>query len=96
MEIVSKTKFNYKILLILFACLFSIGVLFGFLAFPKIIEYVITKNIRLMPGTATRDMYLKIPFPLTFNIYLFNVTNPDDVLKGKTPVVQEVGPYVFE
>lgn len=96
MEIISKTKFNYKILLIVFVCLFCIGIFFGFLGFPKVIEYVIGKNIRLLPGTATRDMYLKLPFPLTFNIYLFNVTNPDDIQSGKTPIVHEVGPYVFE
>lgn len=96
MEIISKTKFNYKVLIILFACLFTVGLLFGFLGFPKLIEYVVSKNVRLFPGTATRDMYLKIPFPLTFNIYLFNLTNPDDVQNGKKPIVHEVGPYVFE
>ncbi|XP_063708634.1 sensory neuron membrane protein 1-like [Culicoides brevitarsis] len=96
MEVLSKTKFNYKVLFIIFAVLFSVGVVFGFLGFPKLLEYVITKNMKLMPGNAIREMFLKVPFPLTFNVYLFNVTNPDEVQMGKTPVVHEVGPYVFE
>lgn len=28
--------------------------------------------------------------------YLFNVTNPDEVLKGDKPILVELGPYIFE
>lgn len=41
-------------------------------------------------------MYLRPPFPIEFKVYFFNVTNPEDVEKGSKPIVQEVGPYVFE
>lgn len=43
-----------------------------------------------------RTIYLKIPFPLDFKIYFFNVTNPDEVTKGEKPKLQEVGPYGYE
>ena len=33
-------------------------------------------------------------FPL-FSFYLFNVTNPDQVLRGGRPVVAEMGPYTY-
>lgn len=96
MEILSKTKLNFKILILIFACLFAFGLCFGFIGFPNLMEYIIKKDIRLLPGSSTRDMYLNIPFPLTFNVYLFNITNPEEVQKGEMPILHEVGPYVFE
>lgn len=43
-----------------------------------------------------RDMYNALPFPLIFKVYLFNVLNPDEVMRGAKPKLQEIGPYVFE
>ena len=43
-----------------------------------------------------RTMYMKLPFPLSFKIYVFNVTNPEEVTDGATPVVEEVGPFILE
>lgn len=43
-----------------------------------------------------RDMFVKVPFPLTFKVYIFNVTNPDEVQRGGKPYVQQIGPYMFE
>ena len=35
--------------------------------------------------------------PLTpkLKIFIFNVTNPEEVLAGKIPNLQELGPYVY-
>jgi hypothetical protein len=33
--------------------------------------------------------------PVFFNVYMFNVTNPNEVLAGAAPNVTEVGPFVF-
>ena len=43
-----------------------------------------------------RTMYMKLPFPLSFKIYVFNITNPEQVATGATPIVKEVGPYQYE
>lgn len=43
-----------------------------------------------------RDMWEKVPFYLSFKIYLFNITNPDVVVAGGKPHLQEIGPYFFE
>lgn len=43
-----------------------------------------------------RDIWGRLPFSFDFSIYLFNVTNPDDIAKGDKPHLHEVGPYVYE
>lgn len=50
----------------------------------------------LTPKTQIREMWTNIPFALDFKVYLFNITNPDEITKGGKPIVQEVGPYFFE
>ncbi|CAG9819911.1 unnamed protein product [Phaedon cochleariae] len=43
-----------------------------------------------------RDIYLKIPFPLDFKIFFFNVSNPMEVQNGAKPVLKEIGPYCYD
>lgn len=43
-----------------------------------------------------RNTYLEVPFPLKQKIHIYNITNPEGILNGETPIVQDVGPYVFE
>lgn len=38
---------------------------------------------------------MHLPQPLLFKVYLFNVTNSKEVLKGAIPIVNEVGPYIY-
>jgi hypothetical protein len=40
-------------------------------------------------------MLIKGMSPVYIKLYLFNVTNPHEILDGKKPEVQEVGPYVY-
>lgn len=50
----------------------------------------------MKPGSEIRKMFEKVPFAIDFKIYVFNYTNPEEVMRGGTPHVQEVGPYMFE
>lgn len=43
-----------------------------------------------------REIYLKLPFPVDFKIYFFNITNPMEVQKGSKPILREIGPYCYE
>jgi scavenger receptor class B, member 1 len=43
-----------------------------------------------------RPLFEKIPFPLVFKVYVFNITNSEDVLEGGKPILKEIGPYMFE
>lgn len=50
----------------------------------------------LVNGTEAYERWRKFPLAIQFKVYLFNVTNPEEVQNGANPVVQEVGPYVYE
>ncbi|KAJ3631491.1 hypothetical protein MTP99_012614 [Tenebrio molitor] len=71
-------------------------VIFGFIAFPKMIKGKVKKMVNLDKDSEIRKMFVKVPFALDFKVYLFNVTNPMDIQNGALPVVQEVGPFCFE
>lgn len=38
--------------------------------------------MNLKPTSAVRPMYTKVPFAIDFRIYVFNLTNRDEVRKG--------------
>jgi hypothetical protein len=54
------------------------------------------QGVQLVNGTEAYDRWRKLPMALFFKVYLFNVTNPEEVQNGANPIVQEVGPYVYE
>jgi len=50
----------------------------------------------LGPDSPAEAFWAAIPAPLVTKVYLFNVSNPDDVKLGAKPDIREVGPYVFD
>ena len=45
----------------------------------------------LSPSSISYPMWKDLPIPLTNKIYLFNITNADDVIKnGSKPIMKEV------
>ncbi|XP_069694773.1 sensory neuron membrane protein 1-like [Periplaneta americana] len=92
---VSWQQLNPKYLGLSGTLLFLFGSLFGFIGFPRILESQIASNLALKKGSEIRAMWSKIPIPLEFKAYIFNVTNPMDVQKGGKPALAEVGPYVY-
>lgn len=43
-----------------------------------------------------RGIWGQLPFPFELRIFLFNITNPDQIKLGAKPVLQEVGPFVYK
>ena len=39
--------------------------------------------------------WLNPPIKPLLKLYLFNITNPEEVLEGADPHTQELGPYVY-
>ncbi|KAF5926742.1 hypothetical protein HPG69_001372 [Diceros bicornis minor] len=63
--------------------------------FQKAVDQKIEKNIVLMNGSETFDSWKKPPLPVYCQFYFFNVTNPEEILRGETPWLEEVGPYTY-
>jgi len=61
----------------------------------QIFTAIYNSQLVLSPTSASFAMWQKLP-PLTAKIYLFNVTNAEQVTKhGELPKVEEVGPFCF-
>uniref|UniRef100_A0A673VFC1 Scavenger receptor class B member 2 n=1 Tax=Suricata suricatta TaxID=37032 RepID=A0A673VFC1_SURSU len=63
--------------------------------FQKAVDQTIEKNIVLRNGSETFDSWKKPPLPVYIQFYFFNVTNPEEILRGETPRLEEVGPYTY-
>ncbi|CAL8138190.1 unnamed protein product [Orchesella dallaii] len=87
-------KLPSVVLLIGFTILIA-SVIIGWLVVPKVIENKISQQVRIVNGSETFQRWQDVPLPIYVKFHLFNVTNPDDVIKGENPKLQEAGPYVF-
>ena len=53
------------------------------------------QGARYENGSDGYDNFVNSSSPTYTYFYMFNLTNPYEVLNGSTPVVEEVGPYVY-
>lgn len=58
--------------------------------------FVMFQEVVLLNGTEQFERFELVPFPLSLNVRFFNISNPDDVLEGGVPIVNEIGPYVYQ
>nr|AIU56857.1 sensory neuron membrane protein 1 [Microplitis mediator] len=75
---------------------FTLGIIIGYAFFPPFLKSQIKKGIQLVDGSDMKEMWVKVPFPLDFRIYLFNITNANEIKAGAKPIVQQVGPFFYE
>ncbi|XP_044768049.1 scavenger receptor class B member 1-like, partial [Neomonachus schauinslandi] len=54
-----------------------------------------SQNVRIDPSSLSFNMWKEIPVPFYLSIYFFDIVNPDAILLGEKPQVQERGPYVY-
>ncbi|XP_076842650.1 scavenger receptor class B member 1 isoform X3 [Brachyhypopomus gauderio] len=63
---------------------------------PVVIDEQIVKNTQINPQNELfYTMWKDIPVPFFMSIYLFNVLNPNEILAGEKPMVEQRGPYVY-
>lgn len=73
------------------------GLLMGYFVIPYKIWEGVMKESKLIQGNNPRyNGWAKVPIPLYQRIYLFNVTNPEKVNQGEKPILEQLGPYVFQ
>ncbi|XP_061459093.1 scavenger receptor class B member 1 isoform X3 [Rhineura floridana] len=75
------------------ACL-AFGV-FLIVMVPAIVKDQVAKNVRLSPKGMVFKLWKDIPVPLFMSLYIFEVLNSKEVLRGATPAVAQRGPYVY-
>nr|ALR72543.1 sensory neuron membrane protein SNMP1b [Colaphellus bowringi] len=76
--------------------LILLSVIVGFIALNPIVRFGIRQQTALKRKSEIRNIYLKLPFPLDFRVYFFNISNPMEVQKGATPILTEIGPYCYD
>nr|QJX59420.1 sensory neuron membrane protein [Dioryctria abietella] len=64
--------------------------------FPKIVDKQIQKNIQIDNSSKMFEKWRVLPMPLQFKITMFNVTNVEEINKGRRPQLAEVGPFVYK
>ena len=51
--------------------------------------------MELKPGSLVYDEWTKASTPVYMKYFVFNLTNPDEVMEGATPNVTQIGPYSY-
>ncbi|GFO09155.1 scavenger receptor class b, member 2 [Plakobranchus ocellatus] len=63
--------------------------------FDDMIHKQVKENIPLKRGSESFKHWQKTTTPIYFQIFVFDMTNPKEVLKGQKPVVNQKGPYTY-
>ena len=60
------------------------------------LEAKILDSMALTEGSSRTESWLRPPVQPHLTGYAFHITNPDAVLQGKKPILEEKGPYVYK
>ncbi|KAI4890417.1 hypothetical protein NFI96_010799 [Prochilodus magdalenae] len=91
---ISKSKIAIGLLVVgIFTVVFGTVLVF---VGPIIIDDQIVKNVEINPKNGlSYTMWKDIPVPFFMSIYFFNILNPEEILAGEKPMVEQRGPYVY-
>ncbi|XP_063706224.1 sensory neuron membrane protein 1-like [Culicoides brevitarsis] len=89
-------KLDHKKVLKISLVLAVSGLFMSLIFVPTLVNTIVKFLTILKPGRFIRSKHEK-PVVFRYKIFLWNVTNPDDIMYNRAkPKLQEVGPYVFE
>ena len=61
-----------------------------------LLEGAILRTMSLSPGSDRLQTWLNPPVQPALTAYAFHVTNPEAVMQGKKPVLEEIGPFTYK
>ncbi|XP_037609656.1 scavenger receptor class B member 1 isoform X2 [Sebastes umbrosus] len=63
---------------------------------PAVMKDQVIKNTVIDPkNEMSYTMWKDVPVPFYMSVYFFNVLNPQEILKGEKPMVEQRGPFVY-
>ncbi|KAG8196569.1 hypothetical protein JTE90_003582 [Oedothorax gibbosus] len=92
---VNKAKIGVFVLGFLGVLLLVVGIV-ALSLFPIIMKAKIQENMVLEDGKENYEKWKETPIPVTFKVFLFNITNPEEVIAGGKPNVKDIGPFTYE
>ena len=61
----------------------------------RIFDLIIRNNVLLGPHSISKEMWTSTP-KIQSSVYIFDVQNKEEVIKGEKPKLVERGPYVYD
>ncbi|OTF81154.1 replication factor C subunit 5-like protein [Euroglyphus maynei] len=94
----TKRKTFYMIIILLvIGITLTVAALISHFYLPIALEKAIIDEFMLNPESSSYPGWQKSNIPIYSHYYFFNITNAQDLFKpGVKPVLEEVGPYVFQ
>lgn len=86
-------------------CCISTGVLGGFLLLVGLVllaagrgmlEGMVARSMTFSPGSSRLHSWLYPPVDSHLTGYGWNVTNPEEVIMGKKPILKQIGPFIYK
>ncbi|OXA40564.1 lysosome membrane protein 2 [Folsomia candida] len=74
----------------------TLGIVFGMVIFPHVLHKKIKQQIRLERGGELYNKWVDVKIPIYMKVYFFNITNPAEFSEGEKPILQEVGPWIYQ
>ncbi|XP_031366302.1 sensory neuron membrane protein 2 isoform X2 [Apis dorsata] len=81
--------------------LFSLGISCSILSYLIYIinpsKLILEYNLEMRPNSMAFELWKKPPIQIYIKVYIFNITNMEEFLKGGVKLkVEEIGPYVYQ
>lgn len=79
------------VILLVLGLVFSVGGVFA-----ELIGNKVDDDVKLKPGSLLFKEWTKSSLPIYMQYFMFNLTNPEQVMDGAIPNVTQIGPYSYK